>query len=98
MFDVFPLTQNEILPVILYTALNLVIIAYYFFISEKQIFNLNFNAKLFFFRLEQQNQDELARSSGRNLHIKKHTVYFLFVLTKIWYLSQNKILQYFKFI
>ena len=50
MFDVFPLTQNEALPVIFHATINLVImITYYFIISEKQTFNLNFNTKLLFF-------------------------------------------------
>ena len=49
MFDVFPLTQNEASSVIFHATTNLVMIAYYFIISEKQISNLNFNTKLLFF-------------------------------------------------
>ena len=49
MFDVFPLTQKEASPVIFHATINLVMIAYYFIISEKQTFDLNFNTKLFFF-------------------------------------------------
>ena len=49
MFDVFPLTQNEASPVVFHATINLVMIAYYLIISEKQIFNLNFNTKLLFF-------------------------------------------------
>ena len=49
MFDVFSLTQSEDSPVIFHATINLVIITYYFIISEKQILNLNFNKKLFFF-------------------------------------------------
>ena len=49
MFDIFSLTQNEASPVIFHATINLVMIAYYFIISEKQIFNLNFNTKLLFF-------------------------------------------------
>ena len=60
-FDVFPLTQNEVSLVILLAAINLLMIAFYFTISEKQMFNSNFNKKLCFFRLEQQDQDEIGK-------------------------------------
>ena len=62
MFDVFPLTQKEASPVIFHATINLVMIAYYFIISEKQTFNLNFNTKFFFFfRLDRQDQDEIGK-------------------------------------
>ena len=37
MFDVFQLTQNEASAVMFHSTINLVMIAYYFNISEKQI-------------------------------------------------------------
>ena len=54
MFDVFPLTQNKVSTVIFHATITLVMIAYYFIISEKQIFNQNFSTKLFFFWSDQQ--------------------------------------------
>ena len=62
MFDVFPLTQNEASPVVFHGTINLVMIASYFIIFEKQIqYLIEILTQTSFFRLDQLNQDEIGK-------------------------------------
>ena len=66
MFDVFPLTQNKVSTVIFHATITLVMIAYYFIISEKQIFNRNLSQSCFFSGQTNRIKIKLARSFRRN--------------------------------